>query len=73
MITCACNVHFYIEKLGFTGVYIIFFIIFPLKHRVWVLVRTTSYRLNEAVLTCVGPRNVRRPFMSEQNFRLSKI
>ena len=29
--------HFYIVKLGFTGVYIIF-IIFAQKHRVWVLV-----------------------------------
>ena len=32
--------HFYIVKLGFTGVYIIF----ALKHRLWVL--------NEAVLMC---------------------
>ena len=43
-LTCPCNVHplsphFYIVKLGFTGVYI-FFLIFALKHRVWVLVRT---------------------------------
>ena len=50
MITCPCNVypltpHFYIVKLRFTGVYIIF----ALKHRLRVLVRTAS---NEAVLTC---------------------
>ena len=38
--------HFYIVKLGFTGVYII--ILFSAqKHRLWVLVRTAS----EAVLT----------------------
>ena len=31
--------HFYIVKLGFTGVYIIFLISAP-KHRLWVLIRT---------------------------------
>ena len=35
--------HFYIVKLGFTGVYIIF-LIFAQKHRLWVLVRTASPR-----------------------------
>ena len=35
---------FYIAKLGFTGVYIIF----ALKHRLWVLARTAT----ETVLTC---------------------
>ena len=45
-ITCPCDLypltpHFCIVKLGFTGVYIIFFI-FALKHRLWVLVRTAS-------------------------------
>ena len=35
--------HFYIEKLGFTGVYIIF-LISAQKHRLWVLVRTASSR-----------------------------
>ena len=33
--------HFYIIKLGFTGVYIIFHISAQ-KHRLWVLVRTAS-------------------------------
>ena len=33
--------HFYIVKLGFTGVYIIFLISVQ-KHRLWVLVRTAS-------------------------------
>ena len=35
--------HFYIVKLGFTGVYIIF-LISAQKHRLWVLVRTSSAR-----------------------------
>ena len=35
--------HFYIVKLGFTGVYIIF-VISAQKHRLWVLVRTASMR-----------------------------
>ena len=35
--------HFYIVKLGFTGVYIIF-LISAQKHRLWVLVRTASPR-----------------------------
>ena len=45
--TSPCNKHplkphFYIVKLGFTGVY--FFLIFAPKHRLWVLVRTASVR-----------------------------
>ena len=35
--------HFYIVKLGFTGVYIIF-LISAQKHTLWVLVRTASMR-----------------------------
>ena len=35
--------HFYIVKLGFTGVYIIF-LISARKHRLWELVRTASPR-----------------------------
>ena len=35
--------HFYIVKLGFTGVYIIF-LISAQKHRLWVLIRTASRR-----------------------------
>ena len=46
--TCLYNIdplkpHFYIIKLGFTGVYIIF-LISAQKHRLWVLVRTASPR-----------------------------
>ena len=36
--------HFYIVKLGFTGVYIIF-LISAQKHRLWVLVRTASVKV----------------------------
>ena len=35
--------HFYIVKLGFTGVYIII-LISAQKHRLWILVRTASSR-----------------------------
>ena len=46
--TCLYNVdplkpHFYILKLGFTGVHI-FVLISAQKHRLWILVRTTSPR-----------------------------
>ena len=57
MKTCIYNFdplkpHFYIVKLGFTGVYIIF-LSFAEKHRLLVLVRTASPRnqSSEAVLT----------------------
>ena len=48
MKTCLYNFdplkpHFYLVKLGFTGVYIIF-LISAQKHRLWVLVRTASPR-----------------------------
>ena len=50
MKTCLYNFnplkpHFYIVKLEFTGVYIIF-LIFAQNHRLWVLVRTIMYVLN---------------------------
>ena len=35
--------HFYIVKLGLTGIYIIF-VISVQKHRLWLLVRTASTR-----------------------------
>ena len=55
MKTCLCNFdplkpHFYIVKLGFTGVYIIF-LISAQKHRLWVLVRTASPRRFQRVPT----------------------
>ena len=42
--------HFYIVKLGFTGVYISF-LISALKHRLWVPVRTASPRRFKRVPT----------------------
>ena len=39
------QLHFYIAKLGYTGVYL-FFLIFASKHRLWVLVR-----IADAVMT----------------------
>ena len=59
--------HFYIVKLGFTGVYIIF-LNSAHKHRLWVLVRTASSRRFERVpTTCVLSRNMKniRIFLSE--------
>ena len=55
--TCLYNIdplkpHFYIVKLGFTGVYIIF-LVSAQKYKLWVIVRTASLRqncLSEAVL-----------------------
>ena len=45
--------HFYIVKLGFTGVCIIF-LIFAQKHRLWVPVRTASSRRFSRVPTVYG-------------------
>ena len=52
--------HFYIVKLGFTGVYIIF-LISALKHRLWVLVRT-------AVLTSTHNLCFEQIYEKYQNF-----
>ena len=59
--------HFYIVKLGFTGVYIIF-LISDQKHRLWVLVRTASARRFLRVPTIyILSRNIKniRNFLSE--------
>ena len=37
---CPLTHHFYIVKMGFTGVYVFFFFFFALKHRSWVRVPT---------------------------------
>ena len=73
MKTCVYNFdphkpHFYIVKLWFTGVYIIFlisaqkhgvciFLISAEKHRVWVLVRTSSRRFLRVPTIYVLSRN----------------
>ena len=56
--------HFYIVKLGFTGVYIIF-LISAQKHRLWVLVRTASSRL---YVLSRNMENIR--FFSSENIHL---
>ena len=58
--------HFYIVKLGFTGVYVIL-LISAQKHRLWVLVRTASPRRFKRVPTIyVLSRNMKK----YQNFYL---
>ena len=56
--------HFYIVKLGFTGVYIIF-LISAQKHRLWVLVRTAS-----AVLTSTHNLCFEQIYVKYQRFYL---
>ena len=66
--------HFYIVKLGFTGVYIIF-PISAQKHRLWVLVRTASLRRFQRVPTIyVLSRNVKKyqEFLCE-NFQFLEV
>ena len=50
--------HFYIVKLRFTGVYITF-IISAQKHRLWVLIRTASLKLQLFRTNFHGPKGVR--------------
>ena len=58
--------HFYIVKLGFTGVYIIF-LISTLKYRLWVLVRTAS-----PISVLSRNKKIIRVFVSE-NFQFLKV
>ena len=58
--------NFYIVKLGFTGVYIIF-LISAQKHRLWILVRTVSVR---AVLTSTHNQCFEPKCEKYQNFYL---
>ena len=77
MKTCPCNEdtltpHFYIVKLGFTGVYIIFSFLLRLKHI--LIVGTRKNRLSEAVLTCTHnqcfePKNEIYNIFSSENYR----
>ena len=59
--------HFYTVKLGFTGVYIIFFISAQ-KQRLWVLVRTAC----EAVLTSTHNLYFEQKYEKYQSFFLSE-
>ena len=65
--------HFYVVKLGFKGVYIIF-LIFAKKHRLWVLVRTASRGSSNEYPQSVLSRNMIyiSEFLSE-NFQFSEM
>ena len=73
--TCLYNfdplkTHFYIVKLGFTGVYIIF-LISAQNHRLWVLVRTSSRRFSRVPTIYVLSRklkNIRIFYLKVFNF-----
>ena len=54
--------HFYIVKLGFTGVYIIF-LISAQNHKLWVLVRTLEAVLKSTINLCVEQK-----YENYQNF-----
>ena len=69
MQTCPCYVdpitpHFYIVKLGFTGVFV--FRIFALKHILWVLVEPPQ-SLTEVVLTCTHHLWFEQKYENSQN------
>ena len=57
--------HFYIVKLGFTGVYIIF-LISAQKHRLWVLVRTASLTSNHNL--CFEQKYEKYQIVLSENF-----
>ena len=62
--------HFYIVKLGFTGVYIIF-LICAQEHRLWELVRTASARIPTINVLSRNIKNI-RAFFSE-NFQFLEV
>ena len=65
--------HFYIVKLGFTGVYIIF-LISAQKHRLWVLIRTASQgSSNEYQQSYVLSRNVTNRVFLSANFQFLEM
>ena len=68
--------HFYIVKLGFTGVYIIF-VISAQKHRLWVLVRTASTRRFKRVPTIYvlsrNMKNIRYFYLKNCHFLVVKF
>ena len=63
--------HFYIVKLGFIGVYIIF-LISAQKHRLWVLIRTASsrrfWRLPTIYVSSRNMKNIRFFYLKIFNF-----
>ena len=65
--------HFYIVKLGFTGVYIVF-LISAQKHRLWVLVRTTSpSRFQRVSTNYVLSRNIKNIRILSENFQFLMV
>ena len=56
--------HFYIVKLGFTGVNIIF-LVSAQNHRLWVLVRTASAVLTSTHNLCLEQKYEKYQFLSE--------
>ena len=65
--------HFYIVKLGFTGIYIIFHISAQ-KHRFWVLARTASPRRFLRVPTIyVLSRNMKISEILSENFQFLEV
>ena len=63
--------HFYIVKLGFTGVHIIF-LISAQKHRLWVIVRTASARRggsNEYPQSMFCSRSIKISELLSENFQ----
>ena len=72
-LTCPCGLyplapHFYIKNWVYKGIH--FFLIFALKHRSWVLVRTAS--LTEAVLTCTHDLYFEQKLEKYHNFSFLK-
>ena len=59
---------FYIVKLGFAGVYIIF-LIFAQKHRLWVLVRTASQVLTNTHNLCFEQKYEKYQSFLYENFQ----
>ena len=59
--------HFYIVKLGFTGVYIIF-LISAQKHRLWVLVRTAV--LTSTYNLCFEQKYEKYQIFLSENFHI---
>ena len=63
--------HFYIVKLGFTGVYIIF-LISAQKHKLWLLVRTASV-LTSNHNPCFEQKYEKYQSFSSENFQFLEV
>ena len=63
--------HFYIVKLGFTDVYIIF-LISAQKHRLWVLIRTKAILMSTHNL-CYEQKYEKYQFFLSENFLVLEV